>query len=63
MRGEPRKPAANRVRGALVDLERWADLLDVAGVEHDQAIGEGHGLDLIVGDVDSSWRRAGGGAG
>jgi hypothetical protein len=43
---------ANRVRGPVVDVERRADLLDVAGVEHDQAVGEGHGLDLIVGDVD-----------
>ena len=36
----------------LVELQRRADLLDVAGVQHDDLVGHGHGLDLVVGDVD-----------
>ena len=40
------------VVGVLVELEGGAELADVAGVEDDDAVGEGHGLDLVVGDVD-----------
>ena len=36
----------------LVELERRADLLDAAGIHDHDAVGQGHGLDLIVGDVD-----------
>jgi hypothetical protein len=50
--GEPRKPATKRVRG-VVDLAGGAGLLDLALVEHEHAVGEGHGLDLVVGDVDA----------
>ena len=39
-----------------VELHRRADLLDPAGVEHDDLVGHGHRLDLVVGDVDH--RRA-----
>ena len=37
---------------AIVELERGADLLDDAVVEHDDAARHGHGLGLVVGDVD-----------
>ena len=50
--GEPMKPATNRFFGVRVELQRRADLLDVAGVEHDDLVGHGHRLDLVVGDVD-----------
>ena len=39
------------VRRPLVDLDRRADLLDDAVLEHDDLIGERHRFDLIVGDV------------
>ncbi len=38
--------------GLLVDLERWAALLDEAAVQHPERVGEGHRLDLVVGDVE-----------
>jgi PAS domain S-box-containing protein len=37
---------------AAVDLERPALLFDPALVQHDQLVGHGHGLLLVVGDVD-----------
>jgi hypothetical protein len=40
----------------LVQLQRRADLLDDAAVEHRDAVAHGHRLDLVVGDVDH--RRA-----
>ena len=46
------KPATNRFFGRAVELQRRADLLDAAGVQHDDAVGHGHRLDLVVGDVD-----------
>ena len=46
------KPATNGVGRAVVELERPADLFDVAGVHHDDDVGHGHRLDLVVGDVD-----------
>src|SRR5208282_2691340 len=36
----------------VVELERRADLRDRAAVEHDDLVGHGHRLDLVVGDVD-----------
>ena len=36
----------------VVELHRRADLLDLAGVEHDDLVGQRHRLDLVVGDVD-----------
>jgi hypothetical protein len=36
----------------VVEIERRADLLDIAGVQHDDLVGHGHGFDLVVGDVD-----------
>ncbi len=44
------------VGGLVVEVERRADLLDHALAQHDDAVGEGHRLDLIVGDEDH--RRA-----
>jgi hypothetical protein len=35
-----------------VDLHRRADLLDAPAVEHHDAVGQCHGLDLVVGDED-----------
>ena len=40
------------VGGPLVDLVGRADLLDHAAVHHRDLGGHGHGLDLVVGDVD-----------
>src|SRR3954452_2942927 len=36
----------------LVEIQRRAVLLDLAAVEHDDLVGHGHGLDLVVGDID-----------
>ena len=40
------------VGGMVVEIERRADLLDHAGAQHDDAVGERHRLDLVVGDED-----------
>ena len=36
----------------VVEFERRSDLLDHAIVHHHDLVGHGHGLDLVVGDVD-----------
>ena len=36
----------------IVKLERRAHLLDDAVMHHDDLVGHGHGLDLVVGDID-----------
>ena len=36
----------------VVDVHRRADLVGDAGVHDDQPVGQGHRLDLVVGDVD-----------
>ena len=41
-----------KIRRAFVQFERRAVLFDAAGVEHDDLVGHGHGLDLVMGDVD-----------
>src|SRR5258705_96195 len=41
-----------QVCGPLVQFERRAVLFDASRVEHNDLVGHGHGLDLIVGDVD-----------
>ena len=46
------KPATKRFFGAVVDFFGWGELLDDAEVHDGDAVGEGHGLDLVVGDVD-----------
>ena len=44
----PTKVATKRVCGPVVDLERRAELLDVAGVQHDDAVGDRQRLFLVV---------------
>ena len=39
-------------RRLLVDVERIADLLDLAAVHHHENVGQRHRLELVVGDVD-----------
>ena len=46
------KPGDKHRRRALVEVERRADLVDSAGVHHDEAVGQGHRLDLVVGDIE-----------
>ena len=46
------EPGHVRVGGAGVDLLRCGVLLHDAVVENDDLRGHGHGLDLVVGDVD-----------
>src|SRR5205814_2099073 len=36
----------------VVEFERRTDLLHDAVVHHDDLVGHGHGLDLVVGDID-----------
>ncbi|MNF95211.1 hypothetical protein D3C84_779520 [compost metagenome] len=43
----------------LVEFARRADLFDTPGVEHDDLVGQGHRLDLVVGHVDHSGAQAG----
>jgi hypothetical protein len=40
------------VAGALVEFLGRADLLDAAVAQHHDAVGQRHGLDLVVRDVD-----------
>ena len=40
------------VGGVVVEVERRADLLDAAGAQHDDPVGQRHRLDLVVRDVD-----------
>ena len=50
--GLPMNCATKTFCRLVVELHRRADLGDVAGVEHDDPVGHGHRLDLVVGDVD-----------
>ena len=36
----------------MIEIERASDLLDAALVQHHDAIGHGHGLNLIMGHID-----------
>ena len=36
----------------VIELHGRADLLDAPAVEHHHLVGQGHGLDLIMGHVD-----------
>ena len=42
----------------IIKLERRADLLDQAVMHHHDPIGHGHGLDLVMGDVDGGGLEA-----
>ena len=46
------EPGDEEIGWPLVEFERRAALLDIAGIEHHDLVGHGHGFDLIVGDVD-----------
>jgi hypothetical protein len=48
----PRKLATNAVRGQVVEHLGRTHLLDPAEVHHRDRVGHGHGLLLVVGDVD-----------
>ena len=52
MGGEPMNWATKRLAGIVVDLRGRRELLQHALVEDGHAVGERHGLDLVVGDVD-----------
>src|SRR5882672_10548959 len=41
-----------KIGGAFVKVQRRAVLFDAASVEHDDLVGHGHGLDLVVGHID-----------
>ena len=36
----------------MIKVQRLTDLGNLAGVEHDDLVGQGHGFDLVVGHVD-----------
>ena len=50
--GLPMKRATKRLAGPLVDRLRFAHLLQAAVADDGDAVGHGHRLDLVVGDVD-----------
>jgi hypothetical protein len=52
MAGEPMKPATKRLAGVGIDAVGGVELLDHAVFHDGDAIGQGHGLDLVVGHVD-----------
>ena len=52
MGGLPRNPATNKVHGLIVKLQRGIGLLHQPVIHDDNAVPHGHGLNLVVGDVD-----------
>ena len=40
------------VGGVVIQIQRRPDLLDAAGLQHDDLVGHRHGFDLIVRDID-----------
>src|SRR6266545_7406619 len=52
------KAGNEQVVRPVVELERRADLLDQSVVHHDDLVGHGHGLDLVVGHVDGGGLEA-----
>ena len=52
MAGEPMKLATNRLSRPVVEFQRRPDLLDDAVMHDHDLVGHGHGLDLVVGDID-----------
>ena len=47
------------VRGPVIDIQRGVDLLDDAVLHNADAVAHGHGLDLVVRDVDHGGAEAG----
>ena len=58
-RGGADEAGDEAVGGAVEEAERGVGLLDAAGAQDDDAVGEGHRLDLVVGDVDHRRPQAG----
>ena len=58
-RGGADEAGDEAVGGAVEEGERGVGLLDAAGAEDDDAVGERHRLDLVVGDVDHRGAEAG----
>ena len=58
MAGDADEAGDEQVGGTVVEFERRADLLDHAVVHHHDLVGHGHGLDLVVGDVDGGGLQA-----
>ena len=52
MRGEPMKSGDEEVGRMVIQIKRRPDLLDAAGLQHDDLVGHRHGFDLIVSDVN-----------
>ena len=50
--GLPMNPATNRLARRAIKLKRVADLFDLPARNTDDLVCHGHGLDLIVGDID-----------
>ena len=50
--GRADKAGDELVGRVVVEIQRAPDLFDDAVAQHDDGIGERHGLDLVVGDVD-----------
>ncbi len=48
----PDEAGDEHISGVIVEAQRLGDLLDDAVFHHDDAVAHGHGLDLVVGDVD-----------
>ncbi len=46
------EPGDESVGRRVVEIERRADLFDPAAAQHDDLVGHGHRLDLVVGDID-----------
>src|SRR5690606_30651562 len=46
------KAGDKEIGGLVIKLERGADLLDDAGIEHHDLVGQRHGLHLIMGHID-----------
>lgn len=42
----------------MIDIERMADLLDIALVHHHQPVGQRHGFHLVMGDENGGGREA-----
>ena len=50
--GEPMKAATKRLSGCIEELLWRGNLLEDAALDHRDPVAHGHGLDLVVGDVE-----------